>query len=132
MQTYEVNFDGLVGPTHNYAGLSFGNLASEKHRGIVSSPKKAALQGLEKMKRLHALGLQQGVLPPQPRPVFSFLRQMGFTGSELQIIARAAAVAPRLLANAYSASAMWAPMRPPFRPARIPGTAGCILPRQTW
>ena len=107
MQTYEVNFDGLVGPTHNYAGLSFGNLASEKHRGIVSSPKKAALQGLEKMKRLHDLGLQQGVLPPQPRPVFSFLRQLGFTGSELQIIARAAAVAPSLLANAYSASAMW-------------------------
>ncbi|MBR9980186.1 MAG: N-succinylarginine dihydrolase, partial [Desulfatitalea sp.] len=107
MQTFEVNFDGLVGPTHNYAGLSFGNLASEKHRGIVSFPKKAALQGLEKMKRLCDLGLQQGVLPPQPRPVFSFLRQVGFTGSESQIIARAAAEAPQLLANAYSASAMW-------------------------
>ena len=25
---YEVNFDGLVGPTHNYAGLSYGNVAS--------------------------------------------------------------------------------------------------------
>lgn len=108
MQTYEVNLDGLVGPTHNYAGLSFGNLASQKHRGLVSSPKKAAMQGLKKMKRLHDLGLLQGVLPPQPRPVFSFLRQMGFNGSESQIIARAATVAPPLLANAYSASAMWA------------------------
>ncbi|MEQ3641325.1 MAG: N-succinylarginine dihydrolase, partial [Alteromonas sp.] len=25
MKQFEVNFDGLVGPTHNYAGLSFGN-----------------------------------------------------------------------------------------------------------
>jgi succinylarginine dihydrolase len=107
MQACEVNFDGLVGPTHNYAGLSFGNLMSERHRGMVSSPRKAALQGLEKMKRLHALGLRQGVLPPQPRPVFSFLRKMGFSGSDAQVISRAAA-APRLLANAYSASAMWA------------------------
>ncbi|MDE1712612.1 N-succinylarginine dihydrolase, partial (plasmid) [Chromobacterium amazonense] len=24
MNAYEVNFDGLVGPTHNYSGLSFG------------------------------------------------------------------------------------------------------------
>ncbi|MBW8898636.1 MAG: N-succinylarginine dihydrolase, partial [Massilia sp.] len=24
----EFNFDGLVGPSHNYAGLSFGNVAS--------------------------------------------------------------------------------------------------------
>lgn len=108
MHTYEVNFDALVGPTHNYAGLSFGNLASEKNRGSVSSPKTAALQGLEKMKQMHALGLKQGVLPPQPRPVFSFLRQLGFSGSEAKIIAQAAAVDPRLLTAAYSASAMWA------------------------
>jgi succinylarginine dihydrolase len=108
MNTYEVNFDALVGPTHNYAGLSFGNLASEKNRGSVSSPKTAALQGLEKMKQMHALGLKQGILPPQPRPVFAFLRQLGFAGSEAKIIARAAAADPRLLAAAYSASAMWA------------------------
>ncbi len=108
MPTYELNLDALVGPTHNYAGLSFGNLASEQNRGSVSSPKAAALQGLEKMKQMHALGLKQGVLPPQPRPVFSFLRQLGFTGSEAKIIARTAAVDPRLLSVAYSASAMWA------------------------
>jgi succinylarginine dihydrolase len=108
MQAYEINFDGLIGPTHNYAGLSFGNLASVRNRGSVSSPRAAALQGLEKMKRLHDLGIKQGVLPPQPRPVFSFLRRMGFDGSEEQIIARAAAEHPLLLANAYSASAVWA------------------------
>jgi succinylarginine dihydrolase len=107
MNAYEVNFDGIIGPTHNYAGLSFGNLASEKNRGSVSSPKAAALQGLAKMHRLHAMGVKQGVLPPQPRPVFSFLRQIGFDGSEAHIIDQAAAH-PQLLANAYSASAMWA------------------------
>jgi succinylarginine dihydrolase len=104
---YEVNFDGLIGPTHNYAGLSFGNLASENNRGSVSSPKAAALQGLEKMRRLHGMGIIQAVLPPQPRPVFSFLRRMGFLGSENDILSQAAAH-PRLLANACSASAMWA------------------------
>jgi succinylarginine dihydrolase len=108
MQAYEVNFDGLIGPTHNYAGLSYGNLASARNRGSISSPRAAALQGLEKMKRLHGMGIKQGVLPPQPRPVFSFLRRMGFDGSEEQIITRAAADHPLLLANAYSASAVWA------------------------
>jgi len=108
MAAYEVNFDGLIGPTHNYAGLSFGNIASEENRGAVSSPKAAALQGLAKMKRLHDMGLKQAVLPPQPRPVFSFLRQLGFGGSDKDIIAEAAIKAPHMLANAYSASAMWA------------------------
>lgn len=108
MQAYEVNFDGLIGPTHNYAGLSYGNLASARNRGSISSPREAALQGLEKMKHLHDLGIKQGVLPPQPRPVFSLLRRMGFDGSEEQIITRAAAEHPLLLANAYSASAVWA------------------------
>ncbi len=107
MVAYEVNFDGLVGPTHNYAGLAFGNIASGRNRGMRSSPRTAALQGLEKMKQLHDLGLEQAVLPPQPRPVFSFLRQLGFNGTDEQVIAKAAH-APHILANAFSASAMWA------------------------
>ena len=45
MSAREANFDGLVGPTHNYSGLSFGNLASKNNRGGVASPKLAALQG---------------------------------------------------------------------------------------
>ena len=32
MNAWEVNFDGLVGLTHHYAGLSFGNEASTRHR----------------------------------------------------------------------------------------------------
>jgi len=46
----EANFDGLIGPTHNYGGLSDGNLASASNAGLVASPRAAALQGLEKMK----------------------------------------------------------------------------------
>ena len=48
MKGYEVNFDGLVGPTHHYAGLSFGNEASTKNRNNLSNPKLAAKQGLLK------------------------------------------------------------------------------------
>ena len=53
MKANLINFDSIVGPTHNYSGLSLGNLASTTHGKMVSSPKKAALQGLEKMKFLH-------------------------------------------------------------------------------
>ncbi|EGF31557.1 Succinylarginine dihydrolase, partial [Oxalobacteraceae bacterium IMCC9480] len=55
----EFNFDGLVGPSHNYAGLSFGNVASFNNVKSVSSPKQAALQGLAKMRALAARGFAQ-------------------------------------------------------------------------
>ena len=48
----EFNFDGLVGPSHNYAGLSFGNVASFSNVKSASNPKQAALQGLAKMRAL--------------------------------------------------------------------------------
>ena len=35
MSVQEVNFDGLVGATHNYAGLSFGNVASAASKWTV-------------------------------------------------------------------------------------------------
>ena len=66
--SFEVNFDGIVGLSHNYSGLSYGNVASSAHGGLISSPRAAALQGLEKMMELHRLGLKQAVLPPQERP----------------------------------------------------------------
>ena len=34
----EFNFDGLVGPTHNYAGLAQGNLASQENRHLRLPP----------------------------------------------------------------------------------------------
>ena len=52
MYSGEMNFDGLIGPTHNYSGLSDGNIASLKNSKQPSNPKKAALQGLKKMKLL--------------------------------------------------------------------------------
>lgn len=103
----EANFDGLVGPTHNYAGLAFGNIASAANRGIVSNPRAAALQGLRKMKFLADLGLPQAVLPPQPRPRLDVLRSLGFAGTDVAIIEAAHRTAPHLLAQIYSASSMW-------------------------
>ena len=107
MTTLEANFDGLVGPTHNYAGLSYGNVASTSHAGAVASPARAALQGLSKMKALAALGLPQGVLPPQERPDVRLLHRLGFRGSDAEMIEAAAKADPTLLAVASSASAMW-------------------------
>jgi succinylarginine dihydrolase len=103
----EVNFDGLIGPSHNYGGLSDGNLASSRNAGDVSNPREAALQGLEKMRTLVRAGLTQGVLPPLPRPNFDLLVSAGFHGTDQQIIDQAAKRAPRLLKVAYSASSMW-------------------------
>ena len=68
MGVVDVNFDGLVGPTHNYAGLSWGNVASISNKLTISNPREAALQGLSKMKFLMNLGLPQAVLPPHERP----------------------------------------------------------------
>ncbi|MGL4602190.1 MAG: N-succinylarginine dihydrolase [Plesiomonas sp.] len=107
MHSVEVNFDGLVGPTHNYAGLSVGNVASTHHAQQPSNPKHAALQGLAKMRTMLKLGLPQGVLPPQERPAVHTLRQLGFTGTPAQVLESVYQTNPRLLAAVTSASAMW-------------------------
>ena len=95
----EVNFDGIVGPSHNYAGLSFGNLASARNAGQVSQPRAAALQGIDKMRANLALGLAQGIFLPHPRPNRDWLAELATTIEQAD---------PALAANALSASAMWA------------------------
>ncbi|AYF87889.1 N-succinylarginine dihydrolase [Pseudomonas sp. DY-1] len=107
MNAYEVNFDGLVGPTHNYGGLSYGNVASQSNSQAVSNPKEAALQGLGKMKALMEMGFKQGVFAPQERQDVAALRSLGFTGTDAQVIAQAAKEAMPLLAACSSASSMW-------------------------
>ena len=107
MPAWEINFDGLVGPTHNYAGLAFGNKASMANRNQTANPKAAALEGLAKMKLVADLGLKQALFPPQERPALQFLRRAGFRGSEKKIIRQTALDAPQLLAASYSASPMW-------------------------
>jgi len=99
MALVEINFDGIVGPSHNYAGLSLGNLAAMGHAGDVSKPRAAALQGLDKMRANLALGLVQGIFVPHPRPDCDWLGELG---SDLE------SADPPLAANAMSASAMWA------------------------
>ncbi len=107
IKAWEVNFDGIVGPTHNYAGLSFGNVASSSHGGQSSSPRQAALQGLEKAWALTQMDLKQGIVPPQERPHIPTLRNLGFSGSETEVLGQVAKESPQLLAATSSASCMW-------------------------
>lgn len=99
MSITEINFDGLIGPSHNYAGLSLGNLASARNAGAVSQPRAAALQGLEKMRGNIQLGLAQGLFLPQWRPDAQWLGRLGTDVAQAE---------PHVRAAAMSASSMWA------------------------
>jgi succinylarginine dihydrolase len=103
----EYQFDGLVGPTHNYGGLSPGNVASTLHTGQASNPRAAGRQGLAKMRFVRDLGVAQAVLPPHDRPSLASLRRLGFHGSDEEVIAAAAADDGFALRICSSASAMW-------------------------
>lgn len=114
----EINFDGIIGPTHNYAGLSRGNIASASNAGDVSQPRAAALQGLDKMRHNLALGLPQGFFTPLDRPDAAWLEILGTTleGAE-----------PHLRAQAWSASSMWAANAATVSPAPDSGDGKCHL-----
>lgn len=118
MTIREINFDGLIGPSHNYAGLSLGNLASTKNAGHVSQPRAAALQGIEKMRTNIELGLAQGVFMPLPRPNHDWLARLG---SEFSTADHA------LAANAMSASSMWAANAATVSPAPDTADGRCHL-----
>src|SRR5688500_3967339 len=118
MPLREINFDGIVGPSHNYAGLSFGNLASTRSAGQVSQPRAAALQGIDKMRANLALGLSQGVFVPHARPDRAWLAELG---ADYDHIDRA------LAANAMSASAMWAANAATVSPAPDTADGRCHL-----
>lgn len=105
---HELQLDGLVGPTYHFGGLSFGNPASMTHAGWHSRPRLAARQGLAKMRQVLALGMPQAVLPPLARPDLHFLRQVGFCGSDAEVLAKALASEPYLLSVAMSSAFMWA------------------------
>ena len=118
MSLTEINFDGIVGPSHNYAGLSHGNLASAKNAGAVSHPRAAALQGLEKMRANLALGLTQGVFMPHPRPDAAWLATLGTDAETAE---------PHIRAAAMSASAMWAANAATVSPAPDTRDGKCHL-----
>lgn len=107
MKAFEINFDGIVGPTHNYAGLSLGNVASLNNAQSISNPKEAALQGLDKMKALKDAGFKQGMIAPMERPSIATLRKLGFQGSDHEVLISAAQEAPQILVAVSSASSMW-------------------------
>jgi succinylarginine dihydrolase len=114
----EINFDGIVGPSHNYAGLSLGNLASTRNAGQVSQPRAAALEGVLKMRANLALGLTQGIFLPHPRPNRAWLAELGTTIDQS---------VPTLAANAMSASAMWAANAATVSPAPDTADGKCHL-----
>jgi succinylarginine dihydrolase len=118
MSLVEINFDGIVGPSHNYAGLSFGNLASTRNAGHVSQPRAAALQGVEKMRSNLRLGLTQGIFLPHPRPNRAWLTELGAIIDQAE---------PALAANALSASAMWAANAATISPAPDTADRKCHL-----
>ncbi len=118
MAMREINFDGIIGPSHNYAGLSFGNLASTKNAGQVSQPRAAALQGLDKMRANLALGLAQGIFLPQRRPNREWLASLGTTFEDCE---------PTLAAAAMSASSMWAANAATVSPAPDTNDGRCHL-----
>ena len=118
MTIREINFDGVVGPSHNYAGLSLGNLASTRNAGAVSLPRAAALEGIAKMRANLALGLVQGIFLPHPRPDRGWLAELGTTVEGAD---------PILAANALSASAMWAANAATVSPAPDTADGKCHL-----
>ncbi len=117
MSQVEINFDGIVGPSHNYAGLSLGNLAATKSAGATSYPRAAALQGLEKMRANMVLGLTQGFFLPLPRPNTAWLQAMGADET----------IDPRLVAAAWSASSMWTANAATVSPAADSADGLCHL-----
>lgn len=108
MSVREINFDGIIGPSHNYAGLSLGNLASARNAGAVAHPRAAALQGLEKMRGNIRLGLSQGIFLPQWRPDVAWLTKLGTDVGDAD---------PHIRAAAMSASSMWAANAATISPA---------------
>lgn len=118
MPRVEINFDGLIGPSHNYAGLSPGNLAATRNSGAVSQPRAAALQGIAKMRANLALGLTQGILLPHARPDHRWLGSLATSYAD---------VAPHLQAQALSASSMWAANAATVSPAPDTTDGRCHL-----
>jgi succinylarginine dihydrolase len=114
----EYSFDGLVGPTHNYAGLSPGNVASIGHGGETANPRAAAKQGLAKMRAVHDLGVSQAILPPHDRPSLSTLRRLGFRGSDEEVLASTGSGDELILRLCSSASAMWTANAATVAPSR--------------
>lgn len=103
----EVNFDGIIGPTHHFGGLGVGNVASQSNRARVSRPRDAALEGLNKAWLIAQLGIPQVLLPPLMRPDRDFLSSLGYKGNLSSQLKEAYETEPQILSAAMSASAMW-------------------------
>ncbi|MBA3722613.1 MAG: N-succinylarginine dihydrolase [Parachlamydiaceae bacterium] len=106
-KSFEINLDGIVGPTHNYSGLSYGNTASMQNASLISNPKAAAKEGLEKMRTLYELGIKQAIIPPQERPFIPLLNALGYTGDDASVLQKVQNENSSLLMACCSSASMW-------------------------
>lgn len=118
MAVTEINFDGIIGPSHNYAGLSPGNIASANNAGESSFPRDAALQGIAKMRHNLDLALAQGFFLPQPRPNHDWLACLATNMAQADAHIQAAA---------FSASSMWAANAATISPSQDSADGKCHL-----
>ena len=65
----QVFIDTIPGPTNHFGGHAVGNIASMNSKNNILNPQKAALEWLEKVKKVAMIGGNQFVLPPQRRPL---------------------------------------------------------------
>ena len=119
MALVEINFDGIVGPSHNYAGLSLGNLAATRNAGQRRHPRAAALQGIAKMRAQSRARPGAGHLPAARRA------RPGLAGRARH--RRSRRRPRRLRAAALSASAMWAANAATVSPAPDTADGRCHL-----
>lgn len=102
-----LQIDRLINPSHHFGGLSPGNKASENHKYKLSFPKKAAKQGLQKVKILLENSVPQILLPPAKLPHLNLIKKIGYRGNIQKILSTLKTENPHLLQTIWSSSSMW-------------------------
>ncbi len=103
-----VNFDGIPGPTHNYAGLARGNLAAERNARTGREPARGCAAGTRQGARARGPRLRAGrAAAARASRHRTRCARSASPARDADIVARAATDAPQLLAACSSAAAMW-------------------------
>ncbi len=108
MKHKQIFVDGIIGPTYHYGGMAVGNVLSQAHKHQESYPKKAALEGLEKMNQVRQLGCLQYVLPPLCKDVDRLLSLWGYEQGDMTSRLKALGYAhPYYLSALFSGASAW-------------------------
>ncbi len=73
----EINFDGIIGPSHNYAGLSLGNHRRRPQRGRGQRAARRGAAGRRQDARQSGAGAGAGLLRAARRPNAGWLAALG-------------------------------------------------------